>query len=119
MNPFTFIKRTIQAVVLLIVAVVMAGSAFVSYVEKDPDARARAEVIGRDAEMRVDEDSTFLEKVSALIASWWDSDELIAEAEQDKALEAESKKKAAEREREAAFNDSQHSSNDDYYGPSE
>jgi hypothetical protein len=53
-----------------------------------------------------------------LISAWWDSDELVAEAQQDKALEEESKEKREARERERRFNDSQYREGDDYYGSS-
>jgi hypothetical protein len=118
MNPFTFIKRLFQAAGCLVVAVVMAGSALTAYVDKNPEAQERIKLSALDAEMRVDEDSTFFEKVGALISSWWNSDELVADAEQDKALRAESKKRREERERDNRFNDTQYSENDDYYGSS-
>jgi hypothetical protein len=116
MGIFTFIKRIFQAAGCLIIAAVMASSALTAYIDKNPAAQERIELSAKDAEMRVDEDSTFLEKVGALISSWWNSDELIAEEAQDKALQAESKKKREEREREQRFNETRDSSNDDYYG---
>lgn len=118
MNPFTFIKRIFQAAGCLIVAGVMAGSALVSYVEKNPAAQERIELSAKHAEMQVDEESTFFEKVSALISSWWNSDELVAEEAQDKALSTESKTKREERERERRFNEGHSSESDDYYGSS-
>jgi hypothetical protein len=119
MNPFTFIKRIFQAAGCLVVAVVMSGSALTAYIDKNPAAQERIELSAKDAEMHVDEDSTFFEKVGALISSWWNSDELIAEASQDKALSAESKKKRDQREREQRFNESHYSESDDYYGSSQ
>lgn len=118
MNPFTFIKRIFQAAGCLVVAVVMSGSALTAYIDKNPEAQERVKLSVMDAEMRVDRDSTFFEKVGALIASWWDSDELVAEAQQDKALRAESKKAREERERERRFNDGHSYDSDDYYGSS-
>jgi hypothetical protein len=118
MNPFTYIKRIFQAGGCLVVAVVMAGSALTSYVDKNPAVQERIELSAKDAETRVDEDAPFMEKVGALISSWWESDELIADAQQEKTLEAESKKKQKQREREHRFNDSQYHENDDYYASS-
>lgn len=118
MNPFTFIKRIFQVAGCLIIAAVMAWGALVSYVDKSPEAQERIELSVKDAEMRVDEDASFMEKVGALISSWWNSDELVAEEAQDKALSAESKKKREQRERERRFNEGQNSESDDYYGSS-
>ncbi len=116
MNPFTFIKRMFQAAGCLVVLAVMSVSALTAYVDKNPAAQERIELSAKDAEMRVDEDSTFFEKVEALISSWWNSDELIAEQAQDKALSAESKKKQEQRERERRFNEGYSSESDNYYG---
>jgi hypothetical protein len=116
MGIITIIKRTFQAAGCLIIAGVMAVSGLASYVEANPVANDRMEVIEREAKQRVDEDAGFFEKVGAIIAAWWDADELVAEAEQDKALNAHSKKKQEERERDRRFNDSQYSESDDYYG---
>ncbi|MBP6363471.1 MAG: hypothetical protein KA233_12575 [Novosphingobium sp.] len=118
MNPFTFIKNTIRAAGCLIIFAVMAGGSLVSYVESNPDRSGRMAAIGWEAEQRVDRDAGFIEKVGALISAWWDSDELVAEAQQDKALEEESKEKREARERERRFNDSQYREGDDYYGSS-
>lgn len=119
MNPFTFIKRLFQTAGCLVVVVVMAGSAVTAYIDKNPEAQERVKLSVMDAEMRVDEESTFFERLGALIASWWDSDELVADAKQDKELREESKKQRAERERERRFNESHYSDSDDYYGSSQ
>lgn len=118
MGVFTIFKRLFQATGCLIIAAVMAGSALTSYVDSSPEVQERLKLSVEDAETRVDEEDSFWTKMSALISSWWESDELVAEAEQDKALAAESKKKREESERERRFNESQYSSNDDYYGSS-
>ena len=118
MNPFTFIKRMFQAAGCLIVTGVMAGSALVSYVEKNPAAQERLELSAKHAELQVDEESTFFEKVSALISSWWNSDELVAEEAQDEALSKESEKRRKDRDRERRFNEGRSNEGDDYYGSS-
>lgn len=118
MNPFTFIKRIFQAAGCLIIAAAMAWGALVSYVDKNPEAQERIELSAKHAELQVDEKSTFFEKVSALISSWWNSDELVAEEAQDEALSKESEKRRKERDRERRFNEGHNSESDDYYGSS-
>lgn len=114
MNPFTFIKRIFQAAGCLIIAAAMAWGALVSYVDKNPEAQERIELSAKHAELQVDEESTFFEKVSALISSWWNSDELVAE----EALSKESEKRRKDRDRERRFNEGHNSESDDYYGSS-
>lgn len=118
MGIFTIIKRMFQAAGCLIIVIVMAGSSLIFYVESNPEPSERMEAIGQEVDDRVDSDAGFLERLGALISAWWDSDELVAEAQQDKALQEESKTRREENERERRFNDSQYSSDDDHYGSS-
>ena len=114
----TSIKRVFQVLVCIVLLGGFALTGLYNYVDTNEEVQARLKLSVEDAETRVDREAGFLEKAGALIASWWDSDELVAEAQQDKALHEESRKKQEKRESEQRFNDSQYSSNDDYYGAS-
>ncbi len=118
---FTNIKRVFQALVCIVLLGGFSLTALYNYIDTNAEVQARLKLSVEDAETRVDDDAGFLEKASALIASWWDSDELVADAQQDKDLSEQSKKRQEQREREHRFNDSQYndtqsSENNDYYG---
>ena len=115
---FTSIKRVFQVLVCIVLLGGFSLTALYNYIDTNEEVQARLKLSVEDAETRVDEDAGFLEKAGALIASWWNSDELVADEAQDKALQAESSKKSEEREREHRFNETQYSENDDYYGSS-
>jgi hypothetical protein len=112
------IKRVFQVLAFIVLLGGVSLTGLYNYIDTNEEVQARLKLSVEDAEMRVDEDAGFFEKLGALIASWWDSDELVAEAEQDKASSEHSKKQREERERERRFNDSQYREGDDYYGSS-
>jgi hypothetical protein len=114
----TSIKRVFQGLVLIVLLGGISLTGLYNYIDSNEAAQARLKLSVEDAETRVDRDAGFFEKAGALIASWWDSDELIAEEAQDKALQAQSTKKREAREQEHRFNENQYSDNDDYYGSS-
>jgi hypothetical protein len=115
---FTSVKRVFQVLVCIVLLGGISLTGLYNYIDTNEEVQARLKLSVEDAEMRVDRDAGFWEKAGALISSWWDSDELVAEAQQDKDLRDHSKKQQEERERERRFNDSQYSENDDYYGSS-
>lgn len=112
----TVIKRGFQALgcLWLLGVVVLGGTS--AYFENNKEAQKRLEVSAEDAMLRVDEDAPFWTKVGVLVTSWWNSDELIEEAANDKALEAKATAKRKEDEESRRFNDSHYNSSDDYYG---
>ena len=115
---FTNIKRVFQVLVFIVLLGGVSLTGLYNYVDTNPEVQERLKLSALDAETRVDRDAGFFEKLGALAAAWWDSDELVADAQQDKALRKESQKKREERERDNRFNDTQYSENDDYYGSS-
>ncbi len=116
---FMSIKRLFQVLACLALLGGFSLTALYNYINTNAEVQARLKLSVEDAETKVDKEAGFLEKTTALAVSWWESDELVAEAQQDKVLRDDSKKKQAERERDRAFNENQHSSNDDYYGSSQ
>lgn len=98
----------------------LAAAAFTglyAYIDRTPAVRAKLEVCAKLAEDRVDADDGFLTKLSALAASWWEADAVVAEDAKEEAL----KKKADAQERAEAesrrFNDSHNSYGDNDYYP--
>lgn len=115
----TVIKRTLQVLIGLFLLGGFAISALSSYVENSPEAQERLKVSVEAAEYRVDEDAGFLAKLGTLISAWWESDELLAEAKTEKALEQQAKAQRKKEEADRRFNETSYSSNDDYYGTSD
>jgi hypothetical protein len=114
----TLIKRSFQGLgclVLLGIVLLSGAGSISSYYENNPEAQKRLEVSAKDAELRVDEDAPFWTKVGVLITSWWHSDELIAEAQTEKALEEQIKAKNRAEEESHRFNNGYDSSGSDYY----
>lgn len=110
-----FLKRAIVAVVGLVIVFVFALTALYQYIDKSPDAQERLELSAKRAELSISEDDGFLTKLGVLIAVWWNSDELVADAREDKEL-AEQEQAERRKEAEAArFRDDTADSNDDYY----
>lgn len=111
-----FLKRAIVAVVGLVIVFVFALTALYQYIDKSPDAQERLELSAKRAELSISEDDGFLTKLGVLIAVWWNSDELVADAREDKELaekEEAERRKDAEAER---FERDESSYSGDYYG---
>lgn len=115
----TVIRRTLQITIGLIVIGVLAIGALGSYVEyrieSSPELRDRLELSLQAAEYRVDKDAGFFDKLGVLISVWWNSDELLAEAERDKALERRAEARSREEQTFHRFNDQSVTYDDDYY----
>jgi hypothetical protein len=115
MQIVTFIKRTIQVLVLLGTGGGLLLWATYSYIDSSPAAQARLKISVEDVEDRIDQDAGVMTKATALFASWWASDDLLAEKARDAKLE---KQVDAERKAEAEsqrFNDNQTGYDEDYY----
>lgn len=114
------LKRTVVALIGLFFAVGFLLTALYRYVDKSPEAQERLELSAQRAELSINEDDSFLTKLGVLFAVWWNSDELVADARQEKEIE---EKNAAQRRKEANAarfrdQDSHSGANDDYYGSS-
>ena len=108
-------KRIIVGLILLVVAGVALLSATYTYIDNSPEAQERLKVSVEDVEDRVDEDASVMTKLSALAASWWNSDDLVAEAQDDKARTLKAEAAQRKKEEEHRFNDSRTGYDDDYY----
>ena len=105
-------KRTIAVLIGLVLIGTFALTAVYQYIDNSPDAQERMKLSVERAEISIDEDDGLLTRLGALIAAWWDSDKLVAEARDEEREEAKAK---ARRERDR-FMDETQNYNDDYYG---
>lgn len=115
MTVASFIKRTIVALIALVMLTVFALTGLYTYVDKSPEAQKRLELSAKSIEGEVDEDTGILTTLSLLVAAWWESDDLV---EEDKRTKAEFAKSRADQKREdeaRRFNESQYDSSSDYY----
>jgi uncharacterized membrane protein len=115
MTAASLIKRTIVAMIALVMFVVFALTGLYLYIDKSPEAQQRLELSAKSIEHEVEDDTPILTTLSLLIAAWWESDELIDEAKRDKAETAKAKADRKRDEEVRRFNDSQYDSSSDYY----
>lgn len=118
----TIFKRLFQAVGCLGLIWFGGGALFVgyvSYVDRNPEAKARLQAAGEAVEHKVDEDAGFLANLDVLLSAWWNSDEHYAEKQRDDALEAKARADRKREEEERRFNSPLPSAENDYYAQSE
>ena len=117
MSVAGFVKRAIVGVVGLTLLIGFALTSMYHYVDRNPEAQERLELSAKRAELSANDDDGFWTKVGLLFAAWWDSDDLIADAREEK---AERDKSVAERKQRDAASGFERGdtyySNDDYYG---
>lgn len=115
MGAITLIKRTVLALIGLGVLVVISISFLAAWFQSNPPDPDRIEAMERAAKHRVDEDSGVMEKIAVLVSTWWESDDLVAEAKQEKADREREREADRRAEEERRFNTPQYYGNDDYY----
>lgn len=117
MSIVGFIKRAIVALIGLVMLGAFALTALYQYIDNSPEAQERLEISAKRAELSVNEDDGFFTRVGLLIAVWWNSDELVADAREDKAAEERARaERKKQREAEAFEQGDSYYSNGDYYG---
>lgn len=117
----SIIKRGFQAIGCLGLIWFVGVSLFAgyaSYVDHNPEAKARLEAAGEAVEHKVDEDAGFLANLGVLLSAWWNSEEHYEEKQREDALEAKAKAARRQAEEERRFNDTVPSAENDYYAQS-
>jgi hypothetical protein len=118
MSIGTIIKRGFQGLGCLMLigfGGLAALSAYVSHIERDPEAQARLHAAGEAAEHRIDPDASALAKLGVLFDIWWNADELQVDQELEEALKAKAEADREKAEEERRFNSTVPPSDDDYY----
>jgi hypothetical protein len=111
----SLIKRTIVAMIALVMLVVFALTGLYHYVDRSPEAQQRLELSAKSIEGEIDEETGFMTTLSLLVAAWWDSDKLVDEAKREKSETAKAKAEHKRDEEARRFNDSQYNPDSDYY----
>lgn len=115
MQAITFIKRSIQIVAGLILLAMFGFGFLTTWFQHNPPSADRLEAIERSAEGRVNEDDSFLTKVGVLVTAWWESDEVMKDVKEEKAMEASAKAERRKAEESRRFNDPSYDYDSDYY----
>lgn len=115
MPVLTFLKRGIQLIILLAIGAVALLTGLYTYIDSSPEAQERIKVSVEDVEGRVDPEAGFMTKATALVASWWSSDEIVAEKRTETALSAKAAADERKEEESRRFNAGDSGFDGDYY----
>lgn len=112
MSAVAIIKRLVAAMIVLAVLGGIALAVLFHRINANPETEKKAVIILEHLEKTFSEEDGTFTRIGALIAAWWNSDEILAEAHREaKYTEMREKERVAN-----SFADDSYSDANDYYG---